>query len=429
MLESHKIYLHDRIKETSYTIGAVDFVLNGAANGFSSFGSVYEDGENLFYAATDGTFYEIGSGVYVTGIQNSIIRFPFRSSNNNNIVSFGEGLKELYVTYPATNSVYSASGLQTYSAPQTSGIAFWSSSNILNYNSNLIWDDNNSKLGIRKPVPVFSIDVGGSSAEAIIRSSGLYVGVSGITFPSGNNGNSSYLGGVQLSHYEPILFNTLTGSDQVFQTSGTANNNILLKQQSAGLVFAGPASGCTPPCSPDYPTFRPLLVEDIHDLDATIINNGSGITINKKLGIKTSQLDGNITTFNNNFSSIYEGGWLRASYVTSGNYGGGISIVDTNNAQINGYSLFTTASGINLNIACGSASGLQSKVLSFDSFGPSGVPDSSLHFYGNKIRIEHNFTPDSSLASGNKGDICWDNDYIYVCILTNTWMRSPLYPW
>jgi hypothetical protein len=275
MLESHTIFLQDRIKETSYTVGAGSFVLNGASNGFSSFGSVYTNGDNLFYAATDGTFYEVGSGVYVTGVQNFLIRFPFRSTNNNSIVNFGEGLKEVFVTYPATNSVYSASGLQGYQAPQQSGIAYWSTSNILNYDSNFVWDESNDRIGIRKNNPSYTIDIGGTAAQSIIRSSGLLVGSSGIVFPSGNNGNSSYIGGTQLSHYEPIVLNNLTGSDQILELSGVAQNNILLKKQNAGLVFAGPASGCTPPCSPDYPNFRPLTWEDIPKLPIKTIVSSS----------------------------------------------------------------------------------------------------------------------------------------------------------
>lgn len=266
MLESHKIYLYDRIKETSYTIGNGNFTLNGASSGFSSFGSTYGNGDSVFYAATDGTFYEIGSGIYVTGVQNSLIRFPFRSTNNNLKVDFGEGLKEIFVTYPATNAVFSASGLQNYPAPQDSGIALWSSSNILNYDPNLVWNSENGKLGIKKSDPSFAIDIGGNSAESIIKSSGIFVGSSGLIFPSGNNGESSYTGGVQLSHYEPNAVNSLSGSDQVIELSGIAKNNILFKKQNAGLVFAGPASGCTPPCSPDYPNFRPLTWEDIPKL-------------------------------------------------------------------------------------------------------------------------------------------------------------------
>jgi hypothetical protein len=430
MLENHKIYIYDRIKETSYTIGTSNFVLNGAANGFSSFGSAYANGANIFYAATDGTFYEVGSGVYVSGVQNSLIRFPFKSTNNNNKVSFGEGIKEVFVTYPATNSVYTASGLQSHTFPKNSGLAFWSSSNILNYDGRIVWDSGNARLGINKNQPSFAIDIGGNGSQSIIRSSGFYAGSSGVIFPSGNNGNSSYFGGVQLAHYEPNALNSLTGSDDVLELSGVAKNNILLKKQNAGLVFAGPASGCTPPCSPDYPTFRPLLIEDIHDLNADIINNN--LAIYHKVGINTSKIDGNVTSYNNVFDPLSSGSWIRSAYTASGLYGGAISLIDTVNSNPSGqfgYSIFTTGSGVNLNIRMGNISGIQSEVLAINTSGLNTINTSTLNFAGQRLRVKNQYTPPSSSGVGVSGEICWDNSYIYVCIAPNTWKRSFLSTW
>jgi hypothetical protein len=427
MLESHKIYLQDRIKETSYTIGTGNFTLNGAAHGFSSFGSVYSNGSNIFYAATDGSFYEVGSGVYVTGVQNSIIRFPFRSTNNNNIVSFGEGLKEIFVTYPATNSVYTASGIQGSQSPKESGLAFWSSSNIINYNSNLIWDNANNKLGIRKPDPVFTVDVGGDASESIIRSSGLYVGSSGILFPSGNNGDSSYVGGRQLAHYEPNIIDITTGLNDILEASGSAKNTILLKKQNAGLVFAGPASGCTPPCSPDYPSFRPLKLEDIYD----VYVDSTGVSLEYKLGINTSSFDGNITSYTNAFDPTVPSGFLGASYLASGLYGGGVSLINTSSTNTNnqnGYSIYTTGSGVNLNIDyINLANGTSSGVLSIQR--PTSISTSSLNFAGQTLRIQNSRIPSSGNDIGNSGDICWGNSYLYVCVAPNTWKRTFLSSW
>lgn len=433
MLEAHKIYIYDRIKETSYTIGTGNFVLNGAANGFSSFGSVYDNNDNVYYAATDGTFYEVGSGVYLSGVQNSLIRFPFKSTNNNAKVNFGEGLKEVFVTYPATNAVYTASGIQSHSFPKNSGLAFWSSSNIINYDGNIVWDSGNSRLGINKNQPSFAIDIGGNSAYSIIRSSGLYVGSSGIVFPSGNNGDSGYIGGSQLAHYEPNVLNSLTGTDEVLELSGVAKNNILFKKQNAGLVFAGPASGCTPPCSPDYPVFRPLLLEDIHDIDAEIVNNGSGLALYQNFGVNTAKLDGRVNSYTNAFDPILSsGGWLRSSYVASGLYGGAISLIDTaspNPSGQYGYSLFTTASGVNLNIAMGNISGVPTNVVTINTANPSGINGSTLNFEGQRLRIKNSYTPPSSSGVGVSGEICWDNNYIYVCVAPDTWKRSYLSTW
>lgn len=274
----NNIDIYDRIKEYSYTIGTGNFVLGGAVAGFSSFGSAYSNSDVCFYAATDGTYYEVGSGVYVTGVQNSLARFPFKSTNNNNRVSFGEGLKEVFVTYPATHSVYSSSGINN-SIPKSSGVAIWSSPNVVSADPNIIWNSTNSRLGIKKSNPSYAIDVGGTKEESVIRSSGLICGVSGVYFPPGNNNDYTYVGGRQLYHYEPIIIDTGTYSNLVLQTSGIAQNNLSFKQQNAGFVFAGPASGCTPPCSPDYPSFRPLTWEDIPKLPFKTItssyNSGS----------------------------------------------------------------------------------------------------------------------------------------------------------
>ena len=45
------------------------------------------------------------------------------------------------------------------------------------------------------------------------------------------------------------------------------------------------------------------------------------------------------------------------------------------------------------------------------------------------IRIRDDHTPASASATGNKGEIVWDSNYVYVCVATNTWKRSPLSTW
>lgn len=279
MLNSHNISIFDRVKELSYTTGTGNLLLNGAVAGFSSFGSCYSNNSNLFYAVTDGVRYEVGSGVYLSGVQNELKRFPLRSSSNNNIVNFPEGIKEVYATYPATHSVYTASGIYAYNAPQTSGIAFWSTDHIINYDQDLLWDNAQKRLGIKTLHPQYAIDIGGDGTESLLRSSGVIVGSSGIYFPPANDGDSSYIGGRQVTHYEKnrlddyavneSLIDNLTGTSSVIELSGVANNYFLFKKQQAGHVFAGPPSGCTPPCSPGYPSFRILVSEDIPDLSDT----------------------------------------------------------------------------------------------------------------------------------------------------------------
>lgn len=38
-------------------------------------------------------------------------------------------------------------------------------------------------------------------------------------------------------------------------------------------------------------------------------------------------------------------------------------------------------------------------------------------------------TPLGANASGEPGEVCWDDAYFYVCIATDTWKRTPLESW
>jgi hypothetical protein len=291
------INLADRIKEVSYTMGTGDLVLSGPISGFSSFGSAYNNNDHVFYAVTDGTSYEIGSGIYLSGAEDSLTRFPFKSSNSNNLVDFPEGIKEVYVTYPATHSIYSGSGVQDYNVPQTSGLAIWASPNVLDYDANLIWDKDNNRLGLNNTSPQYAIDIGGDGSQSIIKVSGIIVGSSGIMY--GNGSQTEHYEKNQLDQYayDNELIGQLTGSSSVIELSGVANQFILFKQQNAGTVFAGPASGCTPPCSPGYPSFRVLTYEDIPAIGTVSgILNDKVFAVNSKINSVSGVLRNDLIT-------------------------------------------------------------------------------------------------------------------------------------
>ena len=54
---------------------------------------------------------------------------------------------------------------------------------------------------------------------------------------------------------------------------------------------------------------------------------------------------------------------------------------------------------------------------------------SSPSFISDKINITNNKTIATSTTIGRKGDICYDSNYIYICVDTNTWKRSGLSSW
>jgi len=48
---------------------------------------------------------------------------------------------------------------------------------------------------------------------------------------------------------------------------------------------------------------------------------------------------------------------------------------------------------------------------------------------GDTMRVATAKTPASASAAGTTGDICWDANYVYVCVATNTWKRTALTTW
>ena len=284
----------DRTKELSYTTGTSAFILEGSITGFSSFASSFDNGDVIFYAATDGTDYEVGSGVFTDSSTDTISRFALASSNSNNLVSFNAGAKEVYSTYPATNAVMALSGV----VPKSSGVTFWISDKAIGHDSNFVWNNVDNRLGINQPNPSFSIDIGGTPAFSTIHTSGIHTGVSGILFASGTT-VPAYSGGRQLEHFERNILGD-ANIQSVIELSGVVDQYLFLKPQDTGLIFAGPASGCGVGCPPARPSFRTLVLSDVPDLifisghlNETII--ASGTTVVNDLNTASGTLNSYIT--------------------------------------------------------------------------------------------------------------------------------------
>ena len=79
------ILLYDRIKEITHITGTSDIILEGAAAGFSAFLDYIPLSGDSFYAITDGSKYEVGSGtLYQDGSNIKLTRNSVRSSESDN---------------------------------------------------------------------------------------------------------------------------------------------------------------------------------------------------------------------------------------------------------------------------------------------------------------------------------------------------------
>lgn len=95
----------DRVKETTTTTGTGNISLDGASVGFQSFGSVFSVGDETFYSiVSESGDFEVGVGTYSAA--NTLRRDTvLTSSNSGSKVSFSDGIKSVFVTYPASKSV------------------------------------------------------------------------------------------------------------------------------------------------------------------------------------------------------------------------------------------------------------------------------------------------------------------------------------
>ena len=109
------LVVKDRVQETTTTAGTGTYTLAGAVTGYQSF-SVIGDGNTTYYAATNGTDWEVGIGTYTLSGTTLARTTILASSNSNNAVNWSAGTKTIFVTYPAGKSIYDGGPLGTPSS-------------------------------------------------------------------------------------------------------------------------------------------------------------------------------------------------------------------------------------------------------------------------------------------------------------------------
>jgi hypothetical protein len=96
----------DRVQETTSTTGTSDYVLLGAAAGYQSFGAVLANGDTTYYAITNDTDWEVGIGTYSTTGPTLARTTILASSNGGSAVSWGVGVKNIFISYAASKASF-----------------------------------------------------------------------------------------------------------------------------------------------------------------------------------------------------------------------------------------------------------------------------------------------------------------------------------
>ncbi len=124
------LVVKDRVQETTTTTGTGTITLAGAVSGFQSFSAI-GNGNTTYYAIVLGSEWEVGLGTYTSSGTTLSRDTILESSNGGTAVNFSAGTKNVFVTYPAEESVYQDATGAAF-APQ------FAASNGLNVNNGTI---------------------------------------------------------------------------------------------------------------------------------------------------------------------------------------------------------------------------------------------------------------------------------------------------
>ena len=99
---------NDRVKETSTTVGTIDFVLAGALTGFVTFNSGIGDTNTTYYTIVGedvSSEWEVGIGTYTNGTTTLSRDTVINSSNGGSKTDFTAGTKIVFVSLPSEKAL------------------------------------------------------------------------------------------------------------------------------------------------------------------------------------------------------------------------------------------------------------------------------------------------------------------------------------
>jgi hypothetical protein len=120
------LVLADRVKETTTSTGTTAITLAGAATGYQTFLAAIGDANTTYYTIADqsGANWEVGVGTYTTSGNTLSRNTVLASSNAGSLVSFVAGTKDVFVTYPAEQALYTGGPLGTPSSGTLTNCTF-----------------------------------------------------------------------------------------------------------------------------------------------------------------------------------------------------------------------------------------------------------------------------------------------------------------
>jgi hypothetical protein len=259
------LVLKDRVKETSTTAGTGTLTLAGAVTGFQSFSAI-GNGNTTYYAIVDNATgaWEVGIGTYTSSGTTLSRDTVLSSSNGGSLVSFAANPKDVFVTYPSEQGVWTnASGvvaqtsfgaITATSAALTTGTITTAPSNATDIVNKEYADSISSGLNYHQPVnyastaalPAYTYNNGASGVGATITANangalslggGSPTATQRVLIKDEVGGNAAYNGVYVVTQAGTSLLPFILTRATDYDTSGTGTNEI--DQGDYVLVISG----------------------------------------------------------------------------------------------------------------------------------------------------------------------------------------------
>jgi hypothetical protein len=204
------LVLKDRVQETSVSTGTGTVTLDGAVAGYQTFSTAIASGSTVYYTITaqTGSNWEVGVGTFTSPDQLSRTTV-LSSSNSGSLVNFPAGTKNVFVTQPSEQALYTnqATGLVEASGNGSNNISF---TTITANNANLTY-------GTINTVPAIGTDIA-NKAYVDTTATGLHVHQAVLVARLSANYSANYVDGGTTP-----TWNTIT-SNSILDTGGSAHS-------------------------------------------------------------------------------------------------------------------------------------------------------------------------------------------------------------
>ena len=275
-------------------------------------------------------------------------------------------------------------------------------------------DATNNRVGIGTATPTEALDVVGNAE------------INGNIIVSGTvDGRDVATDGTKLDGIE-------SGADVTDATNVTAAGALMDSELTSEASVKALNQGVA---TTDSPAFAGLTVDtNTLYVDATNDRVGIGDTTPvarmqvSRLGgavSSTPSLHGNTTMVVSSGNGTSAAG-AYVAFLGGNGASGGVTFADTDAAEVGTLLYFHTDNSMRFTTN-------SSERMRIKSDGTVGIgttnPTEALDVNSDAIRIRTSKTPPSASAGGNPGLICWDSNYIYVCVAANTWKRAALSTW